>query len=71
MKNTEYNFDIDSQNKSTGTRQDGLEITRRILVSATFTVSPILSGLNFWKEQLDLIFTTEILSYNQIFQAIY
>ncbi|XBX10227.1 SDR family NAD(P)-dependent oxidoreductase [Enterocloster clostridioformis] len=41
---------------------------RTIQISGNFTTEPVLEGLNFWKEKLDIAVQAKCCGYNQVFQ---
>ena len=52
-------------------KTDGVDKTPdQILISASFTASPVSNAVEFWRERLGFDFKTGFLSYNQIFQEL-
>ncbi len=45
-------------------------LKEKITIASTFTSEPLLSGLEFWKKELNLDIKVEFAAYNQIFQEL-
>jgi len=70
INDQEKNNQQSSENTGIVEQNNTVEDSKQILISASFTATPILPGLEFWKDELGLNYSTKILNYNQVFQEL-